>query len=114
MKAWGEYTLDFQSIVNAKRFSEEKYQKNSLFETERSAVDAYCLLPGQSQKLHSHKGTDKYYVIWEGRATVQIGTEVREMGPGEVALARPGVDHSISNQSDAPVVALVFQAPKGF
>lgn len=106
--------MDFRSIGPASRFSAEKYQKVNLFETERSAVDIYCLQPGQMQKLHSHAGTDKYYVVWEGRATVQIGPEVRELGPGEAALARPGVDHSISNQSEAPLVALVFQAPKSF
>jgi mannose-6-phosphate isomerase-like protein (cupin superfamily) len=106
--------LDFQKIVAAKRFAAEKYQKNSLFETEQTAMDVYCLMPGQSQKLHSHAGTDKYYVIWEGRGTVQIGDSVQELGPGEVALARPGVEHAISNQGTEPLVALVFQAPKGF
>jgi mannose-6-phosphate isomerase-like protein (cupin superfamily) len=106
--------MDFQNVASAKRFVPEKYQKVSLFETEQTAMDVYCLLPGQSQKLHSHKGTDKYYLVWEGRATVQIGTETRELGPGEAALARPGVDHSISNQGTEPVVAVVFQAPKAF
>lgn len=106
--------MDFQSVEAMKRFSAEKYQKVSLFETPQTAMDVYCLMPGQTQRLHSHKGTDKYYVVWEGRATVQIGAEVRELGPGEAALARPGVDHSIANQSDQPLVAVVFQAPKSF
>lgn len=106
--------MDFQQISAARRFSEEKYQKVSLFETAQTALDVYCLLPGQSQKLHSHKGTDKYYVIWEGRGTVTIGSDVRELGPGEAALARPGVDHAIANNGTEPLVALVFQAPKSF
>lgn len=106
--------MDIQSIGPLMRFSPEKYQKISLFATELSALDIYCLQPGQSQKLHAHAGSDKYYVIWQGRATVQIGDEVREMGPGEAALARPGVVHSIANGSTEPLVALVFQAPKSF
>ncbi|HWI62527.1 MAG TPA: cupin domain-containing protein [Symbiobacteriaceae bacterium] len=106
--------MDFQSVETMKRFSAEKYQKVSLFETSQTAMDVYCLMPGQTQKLHSHKGTDKYYLVWEGQATVQIGDEIRQLGPGEAALARPGVDHSIANQSDQPVVAIVFQAPKSF
>lgn len=106
--------MDFQSVAANQRFSEEKYQKVSLFETPLTALDVYCLLPGQSQKLHNHKGNDKYYLVWEGRATVQIGEEVRVLGPGEAALARPGVDHAISNQGDQRVVAIVFQAPKSF
>jgi mannose-6-phosphate isomerase-like protein (cupin superfamily) len=108
------FALDFQKISDMKHFSPEKYQKNSLFATEQTAMDVYCLLPGQSQKLHSHKGTDKYYMIWEGRGTVQIGSQTQELGPGEVALARSGVDHAISNQGTEPLVALVFQAPKSF
>jgi mannose-6-phosphate isomerase-like protein (cupin superfamily) len=106
--------VDFQQIGEVKRFAAEKYQKVSLFATPQTALDVYCLMPGQSQKLHSHVGTDKYYVIWEGHGTVQVGSEVRELGPGEVALARPGVDHAISNQGTEPLVALVFQAPKSF
>ncbi|HYF93824.1 MAG TPA: cupin domain-containing protein [Symbiobacteriaceae bacterium] len=106
--------MGFQNISSMKRFSAEKYQKVNLFETELTAMDVYCLMPGQSQKLHSHKGTDKYYLIWEGNATVQIGQETRELTAGEAALARPGVDHSISNHSQEPVVAVVFQAPKSF
>lgn len=103
---------DFASAIAAKRFEAEKYQKISLFETDKTALDVYCLLPGQSQKLHSHKETDKYYLILEGRAEVQIGSEVRALGPGEAALARPGVDHSIANKDSTPVVAVVFQSPK--
>lgn len=106
--------MDFRNVAQSKRFSDEKYQKVSLFETPQTAMDVYCLMPGQSQKLHSHKGTDKYYVIWEGWGTVQIGEEVRELGPGEAALARPGVDHAITNNRSEPLVALVFQAPKSF
>ncbi|HWI53202.1 MAG TPA: cupin domain-containing protein [Symbiobacteriaceae bacterium] len=106
--------MDFQKISKMKRFSAEKYQKINLFETALTALDVYCLQPGQSQKLHNHKGNDKYYLVWEGRATVQIGEDVRVLGPGEAALARPGIDHAISNQSDEPVVAIVFQAPKSF
>lgn len=106
--------MDFQNLDHNGRFSPDKYQKVSLFQTDQTAMDLYCLEPGQSQKLHSHKGTDKYYVIWQGQAVVQIGNEIRQMGPGEAALARPGVDHSISNQGADRVVALVFQAPKSF
>jgi len=106
--------VSFHAVEAAKRFSAEKYQKNNLLQTPMSALDVYCLLPGQSQKLHTHAGNDKYYVIWQGIATVQVGDEVRTLGPGEVALASPGQPHSIANQSDEQVVALVFQAPKSF
>lgn len=106
--------MSFKKVSDFTQFSAEKYQKNSLFATSLTALDVYCLLPGQSQKLHAHKGNDKYYVIWEGIATVQVGEEIRELGPGEVALSEPGIEHAISNQGAQPLVALVFQAPKHF
>lgn len=101
--------MSFTNLKEHARFDPEKYQKILLLESARSALDVYCLLPGQSQKLHAHKGTDKYYVIWEGRATVQVGEEVRELGPGEAALAPADVDHGITNNFAEPVVAVVFR-----
>ncbi len=101
--------MSFANLQEFKRFSEEKYQKVLMLESPQSALDVYCLLPGQSQRLHAHKGTDKYYVIWEGRATVQIGDQVRELGPGEAAIARADVEHGITNNGTEPVVAVVFR-----
>ena len=37
-------------------FSEEKMRKNSLFDSPHLFYDAYCLLPGQSQKVRSEPG----------------------------------------------------------
>lgn len=104
--------MNFVDLRQHLHFDPEKYQKILLLDSPQSALDVYCLLPGQSQKLHAHHGTDKYYVIWEGRATVQIGDEVRELGPGEAAIARGDVEHGIINNSSDPVVAVVFRTLK--
>lgn len=101
--------MSFTNLHDHIRFDAEKYQKHLMLESPQSALDVYCLMPGQSQKLHAHQGTDKYYLIWQGRATVQIGEEIRELGPGEAALARADVDHGIANHSQEPVVAVVFR-----
>lgn len=97
-----------------RRFDEAKYQKVNLFATERMLLDIYCLLPGQAQKVHAHAGNDKVYYILEGQARVRIGAAERELGPGEAALATPGVEHGISNAGPEPLVALVLQAPRPF
>ncbi len=106
--------MDFVNAVEMKRFSSDKYQKVNLFETPLSAMDVYCLQPGQAQKVHTHAGSDKYYFVLEGTATIQIGQEERDLGPGWSALARPGVEHGITNRSAGSVSVLVFQAPKTF
>ncbi|MCZ6823318.1 MAG: cupin domain-containing protein, partial [Deltaproteobacteria bacterium] len=51
----------------AHRFSSEKMQKVGLFSSERFFLDLYCLEPGQSQKPHAHDGSDKVYLVVEGR-----------------------------------------------
>lgn len=101
--------MNFTNLHEHKRFDPEKYQKILLLDSPQSALDVYCLLPGQSQKLHAHHGTDKYYVILEGRATVQVGEEIRELGAGEAAIARADVPHGITNNSAEAVVAVVFR-----
>lgn len=106
--------MSFVEVAAARRFSPEKMQKVALFETERSILDIYCVLPGQRQKLHTHAANDKYYYVLEGRGRFRIGDEERELTPGWAALARPGVEHGLVNDSPEPLVVLVFQAPKPF
>lgn len=106
--------MGFVEIRSRQRFSPEKYQKINLFETPLSAMDIYCLQPGQAQKIHTHAGNDKYYVVLEGQATIRIGEEERQVGPSWAALARQGVEHGVKNDGSEPLTVLVFQAPKTF
>lgn len=106
--------MSFAHIDDFQKFSPDKYQKNSVFETERSMLDTYCLLPGQQQKLHAHDANDKYYIVWQGSAKVTVGNETRQVAPGDLVLARAGEAHQIANDSDSPLIALVIQAPKPF
>jgi len=97
---------------SAHAFSPEKMRKVGLFETERFFLDLYCLEPGQSQKAHAHEGCDKLYLVVEGRARVQVGSETRALGAGECVLAAAGEMHGLENDSRARAVVLTFMAPK--
>jgi quercetin dioxygenase-like cupin family protein len=99
-------------VSDAVAFSPEKLKKVSLFDTERFFCDVYCFQPGQSQKVHSHDGSDKIYYVLEGRGRVTVGTEERELGAGEITLAPSGEDHGVVNHTDEKLVMLVFMAPK--
>ena len=99
-------------VSDSVAFSPEKLKKVSLFDTERFFCDVYCFQPGQSQKVHSHDGSDKIYYVLEGRGRVTVGTEERELGAGEITLAPSGEDHGVVNHSDEKLVMLVFMAPK--
>jgi len=99
-------------VSDSVAFSPEKLKKVSLFDTERFFCDVYCFEPGQSQKVHSHDGSDKIYYVLEGRGRVTVGSEERELGVGEITLAPSGEDHGVVNHSDEKLVMLVFMAPK--
>ncbi len=95
----------------ARRFSEAGLQKLNLFQTPRFFADVYCLEPGQEQKAHAHEGSDKVYVVLEGRARVRVDDEERELGPNQAAMAPSGAAHGVRNPGPERLALLVFMAP---
>ena len=103
-----EYFMDTSEM---RRFSPEKMAKLNLFETEHLFCDVYCLEAGQQQKVHQHAHATKLYYVIEGRGEVTVGTEVRELNPGQVAAAPPGRPHGVFNRGPERLVMLVVMAP---
>lgn len=64
--------------------------------------------PHRHERLH-----DMFYVL-EGRLTVRVEDEILELGPGSFVCAPPGVVHSFSNPTHAPVRFLNFNTPAGW
>ena len=93
-------------------FSEEKMKKNSLFDSPHLFYDAYCLLPGQSQKVHAHEGSDKVYYVLHGTGRFTVGEEEEDLGEGHAVIARAGVPHGVRNETQENLVLLVTMAPK--
>lgn len=102
----------FGNLRERARFNQEKYQKAVVLAGTRSALDVYCLLPGQQQRVHAHPETEKYYLVWQGTVTVTVGPETRVLGPGEAAFAPPGVPHGVANSGQEPALVVVFQTPR--
>ncbi|MBM3463439.1 MAG: cupin domain-containing protein [Armatimonadetes bacterium] len=92
-------------------FSADKMRKANLFETERFFLDAYCLLPGQEQKAHSHAAEDKVYLVMQGTVAVTVGDETQTLGKGMAVLAPAGASHGVKNESGAAAVVLAWMAP---
>ena len=95
----------------AVEFSETKMNKVNLYESPKLFCDVYCLLPGQSQKAHTHAENDKIYYALSGTCHVQLGEEISPLGPGEVAVATAGQVHGVENRSGQPATLLVVMAP---
>lgn len=99
-------------LIDERRFSEEKMQKVPLFDSDKFFCDQYCLLPGQSQRVHSHEHEDKVYLVIEGEALFDIGGEQELLTEGTAVIAPAGVMHGVRNESDSQLVLFVMMAPK--
>ncbi len=104
--------METTSLKTQRRFSEEKMQKVPLFDSDKMFCDQYCLLPGQSQRVHSHDGEDKVYVVLEGEALFDIGGEQQRLAEGNAVIARATVPHGVRNDSSNKLILLVMMAPR--
>jgi quercetin dioxygenase-like cupin family protein len=63
---------------------------------------------------HTHETLHDMFFVLEGTLTVQLRDEMLEAAPGTFVCVPPGVVHTFSNESDAPVRILNFNTPGGF
>lgn len=104
--------MEVANINDVTSFSEERLQKNSFFDSEKLFYDAYCLMPGQAQKVHTHDGSDKVYYVIQGTASFTVAGEERDLGPGNAVIARAGEEHGVRNDTADNVMLLVTMAPR--
>ena len=104
--------MESKRVTEEISFSEEKMKKNSLFDSPHLFYDAYCLLPGQAQKVHAHEGSDKIYFVLSGTGRFTVGEEEGDLRAGEAVIARAGVPHGVRNEARENLVLLVTMAPK--
>ena len=104
--------MESRRLEESISFSEEKMKKNALFDSPNLFYDAYCLLPGQSQKVHSHEDSDKVYFVVRGSGRFTVSDEETDLGEGSAVIARAGVPHGVRNDSGDELVLLVTMAPR--
>ena len=104
--------MEVRKIDDLIHFSVEKMQKVALFDSAKYFCDLYCLKPGQDQRIHSHKESDKIYFVLQGRGLFHIAGEEKELGSGEAVIAKPGQDHGVINSAAEDLVLLVFMTPR--
>jgi quercetin dioxygenase-like cupin family protein len=81
----------------------------SLFLSETTIEPGF---PGPPPHRHQHLH-DMFYVL-EGVLAMRLNDETHEIGPGTFVCVPPGVTHTFSNTSDAPVRFLNFNTPAGW
>ena len=104
--------METTNVSDVAEFSEEKMKKNAIFDSPHLFYDAYCLLPGQSQKVHAHEGSDKVYYVLRGTGSFTVGEEERDLGEGHAIIARAGNPHGVRNETQEDLIILVTMAPR--
>ena len=67
----------------------------------QSTADLCCasVAQPQSQKAHSHAGSDKVYLVAEGSGRFRVGEAERTLEAGEAVMAPSEAPHGIENDS---------------
>ena len=100
----------FRTIDAMAVFSREKAMKVDIFPGQHLFVGLNCFEAGQSQKSHSHPGSDKFYLLLSGKARMMVGDETRVVEAGTVVWAPADVPHGVAEALERTIM-LVAIAP---
>ncbi len=89
----------------------DKFYKTTLWQGAHLMAGLNCLAPGQTQKLHTHNGADKFYFVLEGSGQFTIGDETRPAATGTLVIAPAGVPHGVVNNGAERLTLLIAIAP---
>jgi quercetin dioxygenase-like cupin family protein len=99
-----------QHLPERAQFSGAKMTKLDCFRSDRLLVGLNCFEPGQEQRVHTHAGADKFYVVVSGKARFVVGSRTVEARSGDLIVAPAGVPHGVEQALERTVV-LVAIAP---
>lgn len=103
----------FRSIDAAATFDTDKATKADLFAGRSLLVGLNCFEPGQTQKIHVHAGSDKFYLVVSGKARMMVGEETREVGAGTVVWAPADLPHGVAQALERTVMLVAIAPPPG-
>lgn len=101
----------FMSIEGAATFSAHKPAKVDLFSGRQLFVGLNCFEPGQTQQVHVHAGSDKFYLVVSGKARMIVGDETREVGAGTIVWAPADLPHGVSHALERTVMLVAIAPP---
>lgn len=101
----------FRSIDSAAVFDGSKPTKADLFLGRFLFVGLNCFEPGQSQKVHVHGGSDKFYLVVSGKASMIVGDQTREVGAGTLVWAPADVPHGVETALERTIMLVGMGPP---
>lgn len=55
--------------------------------------------PGTTVRRHRHESAEQVMWIIEGSVTMMVGDETRKLGPGDVVVVNPGIEHELYSET---------------
>lgn len=104
-------TENFRAIDAAAVFDPATAAKVDLFAGQYLFVGLNCFEPGQSQKIHTHAGADKFYLVVSGKARMTVGSETREVGAGTLVWAPADLPHGVAEALERTVMLVAIAPP---
>ena len=93
------------------RYSLEKMSKVDIFSGDHLMVGLNCLEEGQSQSVHTHAGSEKFYVVLQGCARFVVGEQTLDAEKGEIVLCPAGVPHGIERALQRTLILVGIAPP---
>jgi quercetin dioxygenase-like cupin family protein len=103
----------FKSVQTLADFNAHKSTKIDLFASGQLFVGLNCFEPGQSQKVHVHAGSDKFYLVVSGKARMVVGSDAREVEAGTIVWAPADIPHGVIDASERTIMLVGMAPPPG-
>lgn len=101
----------FLKPAEAAQFRSERLVKADLCSGRAMLLGLNCFEPGQAQAVHRHAGADKFYLILSGNASMTVGEETRDAGPGTLVWAPADVPHGVALAHERTVMLVGIAPP---
>ena len=101
----------FLSAIDCAEFRADKAAKADLFSGGSLFLGLNCFETGQTQPVHVHAGADKFYLILSGKASMTVGDETRDAGPGTLVWAPADVPHGVARAHERTVMLVGIAPP---
>jgi quercetin dioxygenase-like cupin family protein len=100
----------FSKIADVIHFDADRATTADLARGSTLFAGLNCFEPGQAQRIHAHRGADKFYLVLSGKARMTVGDETLVAEAGTLVWAPAGVDHGVEEAIERTVM-LVSMAP---
>ena len=103
----------FRSLDALTVFSRVKAAKVDVVPGQHLFVGLNCFEPGQSQSIHVHAESDKFYLVLSGKARMVVGDQEREVGSGTLVWAPADLPHGVREALERTVMLVAMAPPPG-